>query len=52
MFGHALGWYTIYIFLGAFAPDGILPHAKFTLLPSLAFSCIVSVTGQHVSIGR
>jgi len=31
MFGHLLGWYTIYTFLGALSPDGIFPGAKFTL---------------------
>jgi len=35
MFGHLLGWYTIYTFLGALAPNGILPGAKDTLHPSL-----------------
>jgi len=38
IFGRLLGWYTIYTFLWALAPNGILPHAKFTLRPSLAFS--------------
>ena len=39
MCGRLLGCYTIYIF-GALAPyfNGILPGAKFTLHPSLAFS--------------
>jgi len=36
---------------GNFA-DGILPGAKFTLRPSVAFSNIVSVTAQHSSSGR
>jgi len=40
---------TVYTFLGAFAPDRILPHAKFTLCPSLAFSYIGSVIAQHSS---
>jgi len=44
MFGHLLGWYTISTFLGLLLPDGILPGAKFTLHPSLAFSYIGSVT--------
>jgi len=45
------GWYTIlvYTFLGALAPDRILPAAKFTLRPSLAFSYIGSVTARHSS---
>jgi len=38
-------------FSGALPPDGILPGAKFTLRPSLAFSYIVSVTVQHSSSG-
>jgi len=36
-------------FRGALAPDGILPGAKFTLRPSLAFSYIGSVTARHSS---
>ena len=28
MFGRLLGWYTIYTFSGALAPDGILPGAN------------------------
>jgi len=50
MFGRLLSWYIIYTFSGALAPDGILPSAKFTLCPSLAFIC--SVTARHSSIGR
>jgi len=42
---------TIYTFSGALAPEGILPGAKFTLHPSLAFSCISSVTARHSSSG-
>jgi len=54
MFGRLLGWYTIhaYTFLGALAPNAILPGAKFTLRPSLAFSYIGSVTARHSSSGR
>jgi len=37
MFGRLLGWYT----------NEILPGAKFTLRPSLAFSYIGSVTARH-----
>jgi len=37
--------------LGLLPPDGILPGAKFTLCPSFAFSCIVSVTAWHSSSG-
>jgi len=38
----------IYIhFLGFLSPNGLLPGAKFTLRPSLAFSCIGSVTAWH-----
>ena len=33
-------------------PDGISPHVKFTLRPSLAFSYIGSVTARHSSSGR
>jgi len=39
-------------FWGLLPPNGILPAAKFTLRPSLAFSYIGSVTAQHSSIGR
>ena len=39
-----------YIF-GAFAPDGILPRAKFTLRPRIAFSYIGSATARHSSSG-
>ena len=42
----------VYIFLGLFPPNGILPGAKFTLRPSLAFSYIGSVTARHSSSGR
>jgi len=41
----------IYI-LGALAPNGILPGAKFTLRPSLAFSYIDRVTSRHSSSGH
>jgi len=42
----------VYIF-GSSCPDGILPPAKFTLLPSsLAFSYIGSITTRHSSSGR
>jgi len=37
---------------GGSAPNRILPGAKFTLRPSLAFSYIVSVTAWHSSSGR
>jgi len=39
-------------FRGLLSPDGILPGAKFTLRPSLAFSYIGSVTARHSSSGR
>jgi len=42
----------MYTFLWAFAPDGILARAKFTLLSSLAFSYIGSITAQHSSSGH
>ena len=41
MFGRLLGWY---IFWGS-VPNGILPGAKYTLRPSLAFSYFRNVTG-------
>ena len=51
MFGRLLGWYAIYTFSGAVAPNGILPGAKFSLRSSLAFSYIGSVTTRHSSSG-
>jgi len=51
----AVSWAgTLYIFLGGggvLPPNGILPGAKFTLRPSLAFSYIGSVTAGHSSSG-
>ena len=41
----------MYTFL-LFPLNGILPGAKFTLRPSLAFSYICSVTTRHSSSGR
>ena len=52
MFGRLLHQYTIYTFLGALAPNGILPGAKLTLCPRLAFSYIGSVTARHSSSER
>ena len=44
---------TLYIyFRGLLPPDWILPVAKFTLRPSLAFSYIASVTARHSSSGH
>jgi len=45
----AISWAaTLYIhFRGLLSPDGILPGAKFTLRPSLAFSYIGSITARH-----
>jgi len=40
MFGRPLGWYNMYTFSGALAPDGILPGAKFTLRPQVLRSPI------------
>ena len=37
MFGRLLGWYTIYTFSGLLPPNTILPGAKFTLRPSIAY---------------
>ena len=39
-------------FWGLLPPNGILPCAKFTLHPSIAFCCIGSVTARHVSSVR
>jgi len=49
----AVSWAgTLYIhFWGLLPPNRILPAAKFTLRPSLAFSYIGSVTAQHFSSG-
>jgi len=40
------------IFWGALSPERILPAAKFTLGPSLAFSYIGNITARHLSSGR
>ena len=50
----AVSWTgTLYIhFLGLLPRNGILPCAKFTLRPTLAFSYIGSVTARHSSTGR
>ena len=42
----------IYILGGLLPPDRILPGAKLTLRPGLAFSYIGSVTARHYSSGR
>jgi len=39
-------------FWGLLSPNRILPGAKFTLRPSLAFSYIGSITARHSSSGR
>jgi len=52
VFGRLLCWYTIYTFLGALAPKGNLPGAKFALHPSLAFASIGSISAWHSSSGR
>ena len=51
---HGLVHYTLYTgtHFRALAPDRILPGAKFTLHPSLAFSYIDSVTAWHQTSGR
>jgi len=49
MFGRLLGWYTIYIFLGALALNRIFPGTKSTLYPSFAFSYIGNITARHLS---
>jgi len=51
MFGRLLGCYTIIHSRGLLSPDGISPREKFTLLPSLAFAYIGSVTARHSSSG-
>jgi len=51
IFGHLLGWYTIYTFSGALARDRVLPGAKFMLRPSLAFSFLSSDNAWHFSSG-
>jgi len=50
----AVSWTsTLYIhFPGLLPRNGILPRAKFTFRPSLAFSYIGSVTARHASSGR
>jgi len=52
VFDRVIGWSTVCIFSGTLAADGILPRAKFTLRPTLAFSYIGSVTARHSSSGR
>ena len=52
MFGRLLHWCTIYTCWGLLPPNGILPAAKFTLLPRLAFSYIGRITARHSSSGR
>ena len=52
VFVRLLGCCTIYTFWGLLPPDGILPRAKFTLRPSLAFSYIDTVTARQSSSGR
>ena len=47
-----LGTGLVRTFRGLLPPNEILPRAKFTLPPSLAFSYISSVTAQHSSSGR
>jgi len=43
---------TLYIhFRGLLPPNGILPGAKFTLLPNLVFCYIGSITAQHSNTG-
>jgi len=44
---------TLHIYFGGLLPpDRILPVAKFTLRPSLAFSYIGTLTAWHSSSGR
>ena len=51
MFGRLLGCYITYTFSGALAPKIILPGAKCTLRPSLAFSYIGSVIARYSDSG-
>ena len=51
MFGRLLGCTPYIHFRGLLLPDGILPRAKFSSRPSLAFSYIGSVTARHSSSG-
>jgi len=44
--------HCIYTFWGLLPPNGILPGAKLTLPPILAFTYIGSVSVQHSSSGR
>jgi len=51
MFGRLLGWQTTYTLSALLPRERILPRAKFTLRPSLAFSYVGSLTIRH-SISR
>jgi len=51
MFGRVLGWYIIYTFFGALAPNRILLGAKFTLHPSLTFSYIGALLYSTQGVG-
>jgi len=44
--------HCIYTFSELLPPDGISPHANFTLRPSLAFSYIGSITARHSNDGQ
>jgi len=49
----AVSWAgTLYTFSEALDPHGILPCAKFTLRPNLAFSYIGNVIARHSSSGH
>jgi len=53
MFGHLLGWCTIYTFFGALPVTEFCQlQTKITLRPSLAFSYIGSITARHLSSSR
>ena len=52
MFGRLCAGALYIHFWGLLPPDEILPGAKFTLRPSLAFSYIGSVTARHFSSGH
>ena len=42
MFGRLMGWYTIYTFSGALAPDGIFPGAIFTVYVQVLRSAVLA----------
>jgi len=51
MFGRLLGWYTIYTFSGALAPDAILPGATCTLRPVLRSPILAALLYGTPAVG-